>query len=30
MYSNNMPGYGSCIDSEWENDDCDPNLFVVT
>jgi len=26
MYSNNMPGYGSCIDSEWENDDCDPNL----
>ena len=30
MYSNNMPGYGSCIDSEWENDDCDPDLACAT
>ena len=30
MYSNNMPGYGSCIDSEWENDDCNPDLACAT
>ena len=30
MYNNNMSGYGSCVENEWENDDCDPDLACAT